>query len=187
MCFNCRYKVKLVPGTTKRGKGTLLPVDFSKFGLRATCFVNYSILLHVLTDIFAPSVKYLLTLVCLALCLWHSIHFWFGYDSHHTHTHPFNGSFSGTTRMSRYQKGKNNLDFAEARDSEWQWHPLGHMQVCTSLQSDNHTSTPPLIFFQAGCPSCCPTNSVKALKAMLKVWCYTIWQSPIERYFENQI
>ena len=37
--------------------------------------------------------------------------------------------------MSRYQKGKTNLDFTEARDSEWQWHQLGHMQlqVCTSL------------------------------------------------------
>ena len=48
-----------------------------------------------------------------------------------THTHPFNGSFSGTTQVSRYQKGKTNLDFTEARDSEWQWHQLGHMQVCT--------------------------------------------------------
>jgi len=32
-------------------------------------------------------------------------------------------------------------------------------------QADNHASTPPLSFLQAGCPSCCPTNSVKALKA----------------------
>jgi len=40
---------------------------------------------------------------------------------------------SGTTQVSRYQKGKINLDFTEARDSEWQWHQLGHMQVCTSL------------------------------------------------------
>ena len=77
----------------------------------------------------------------------------------------FNGPFSGTTRVSRYQKGKTNLDFTEARDSEWQWHQLGRMQVCTSLQTDNHTSTPPLSFLQVGCPSCHPTNSVKALKA----------------------
>ena len=49
--------------------------------------------------------------------------------------------------------------------SEWQWHQLGHMQVCTSLQTDNHTSTPPLSFLLARCPSCRPTNSVKALKA----------------------
>jgi len=67
--------------------------------------------------------------------------------------------------VSRYQKGKTNLDFTEARDSEWQWHQLGRMQVCTSLQTDNHVNTPPLSFLQAGCPSCRPTNSVKALKA----------------------
>ena len=36
------------------------------------------------------------------------------------HTHPFNGPFSGTTWVSRYQKGKTNLDFTEARESEWQ-------------------------------------------------------------------
>jgi len=67
--------------------------------------------------------------------------------------------------MSWYQKGKTNLDFTEARDSEWQWHQLGYMQVCTSLQTDNHASTSTLSFLQAGCPSCRPTNSVKALKA----------------------
>ena len=81
------------------------------------------------------------------------------------HTRSFNDPLSGTTRVSRYQKGKTNLDFTEARDREWQWHRLGHMQVCTSLQTDNHASTPPLSFLQAGCPSCRPTNSVKALKA----------------------
>jgi len=80
-------------------------------------------------------------------------------------THQFNGPLSRTTRVSRYQKGKTNLDFTEARDSEWQWQQLDHMQVCISLQTDNHASTPPLSFFTGGCPSCCPTNSVKALKA----------------------
>ena len=89
-------------------------------------------------------------------------------DTHthtHTHTHPFNGPFSGTTRVSRYQKGKTDLDFTGARDSERQWHQPGHVQVCTLLQTDNHASTPLLSFLQAGCPSCRPTNSVKALKA----------------------
>jgi len=84
-----------------------------------------------------------------------------------THTHTFNSPFSGTTQVSRYQKGETNLDFTEARDSEWQWHQLGHMQVCASLQTDNHASTPPLSFIQAGCPSCRPTNSINALKANL--------------------
>jgi len=70
-----------------------------------------------------------------------------------------------TTWVSQYQKGKTNLDFTEARDSEWQWHQLGHVQVCTLLQIDNHASTSPLSFLQARYPSCRPTNSVKALKA----------------------
>jgi len=61
--------------------------------------------------------------------------------------------------VSRYQKGKTNLDLTEATVSDWQWYQLGHMQVCTSLQTDNHASTPPLSFLQAGCPSCRPTNS----------------------------
>jgi len=81
------------------------------------------------------------------------------------HTHPFNGSLSGTTRVSQYQKDETNPDFTEARDSEWQWHQLSHMQVCTSLQTDSHASTASLGFLQAGCPSCRPTNSVKVLKA----------------------
>jgi len=37
--------------------------------------------------------------------------------------------FSRTTWVSRYQIGKTNLDFTGARDSEWQWHQLGHVQV----------------------------------------------------------
>ena len=51
-------------------------------------------------------------------------------------------------QVSRYQKGKTSLDFTEARDSEGQWHQLGCMQVCTSLQTDNHASTPPLSFYR---------------------------------------
>ena len=76
--------------------------------------------------------------------------------------------FTGTTHVSRYQKGKTDLDFTAARDGEWQWHQLGHMQVCNSLLTDNHVSTPPLSLLQARCPSCCPTNSVKHLRHCLK-------------------
>ena len=81
-----------------------------------------------------------------------------------TYTHTFNGPLSRTTQVSQYKKGKTNLDFTEARDSEWQWHQLGHMQVCTLLQTDNYASTPPLSFLHARCPFCCPTDSVKALE-----------------------
>jgi len=49
----------------------------------------------------------------------------------------------------------------------WQWHQLDHMQIiCTSHQTDNHTSTSSLIFLQAGCSSWRP--SVKTHSIMLK-------------------
>jgi len=54
--------------------------------------------------------------------------------------------------VGRYQKGKTSLDFTGARDIEWQWHLLGHMQVCTSLQTDYHASTSPLSFFRGRMP-----------------------------------
>ena len=82
-----------------------------------------------------------------------NVYLYFMNNTHtHTHTHPFNGPLSRTTRVSRYQKEKTNLDFTEARDSEWQWHQQCHMQVCTSLQTDNHASTPPLSFFTGRMP-----------------------------------
>jgi len=60
--------------------------------------------------------------------------------------------------VSLYQKGKTNLDFTEARDSEWQWHQLDHMQVCTLLQTDNHAGTPPLSFFTGLMPFLLPSQ-----------------------------
>ena len=119
-------------------------------------------------------------------------------DTHHTHQ--FNGSLSRTTRVSRYQKSKTDLDFTEARDSEWQWHRLGHMQVCTSLQTDNHASTPPLSFFTGRMPFLPPnqqrqstegsaqkhknkgrrvelsSQSIKSLK-ILKSFCVSLFQT----------
>jgi len=81
----------------------------------------------------------------------------------HNSTIPtFNGRFSGTTRISQYQKGKTNLDFTEARDSEWQWHQLGHMQACISLQTDNHASTPQLKFFTGRMPFLLPNQQCQS-------------------------
>jgi len=94
-------------------------------------------------------------------------------QSTHTHTHPFNGPLSGTTEVSRYQKGKTNLDFTEARDSEWQWHQLGHMQVCTSLQTNNHTSTPPLSFFTGQMPFLPPNQQRQSTEGKLTTTSHT--------------
>jgi len=85
-----------------------------------------------------------------------------------THTHPFNGPFCGTTRVSQYQKGKTNLDFTGARDSEWQWYQLGHMQVCTSLQTDNHATTSLLTFFTGRMPFLPPNQQRQSTEGKRK-------------------
>jgi len=62
--------------------------------------------------------------------------------------------------VSQYQKGKTNLDFTKARDSERQWHQLGRMQVCTLLQTDNHASTHHSVFYRPeALPATQPTAS----------------------------
>jgi len=78
---------------------------------------------------------------------------------------------SGTTQVSRYQKGKTNLDFTEATatDIEWQWHRLDHMQVCTSLQTDNHDSTPPLSFFTGRMPFLLPNQQRQSTEGNVMV------------------
>ena len=87
--------------------------------------------------------------------------------SPHTHTHQFNGPLSGTTRVSQYQKGKTNLDFTEARDSEWQWLQLGHMQVCTLLQTDTTPAPHRSVFYR---PDALPAaQNVKSLHFECKI------------------
>ena len=61
----------------------------------------------------------------------------------HTHTR-LTALCPGLPGWASTRKVKTNLNFAEARDGEWQWYQLAHMQVCTSLQTDNHAITPPL-------------------------------------------
>jgi len=60
------------------------------------------------------------------------------------------------------------MDFTEARDSEWQWHQLGHMQVFISLQTDNHASTPPLSFFTGRMPFLPPNQQCQSTEGILK-------------------
>jgi len=64
--------------------------------------------------------------------------------------------------VSQHQKGKTNWGFTEARDSEWQWLQLGHMQVCTSHQTDNHAITPPLTFFTGRMPFLSPNQQCQS-------------------------
>ena len=87
--------------------------------------------------------------------------------SYSTHTHPFNGPFSGTTRVGRYQKGKKPIwillkqETVSGNGISW--------AICKSASRSRQITTPAphhSSFLQAWCPSCRPTNSVKALKAI---------------------
>jgi len=61
--------------------------------------------------------------------------------------------------VSRHQKGKTNLDFTEARDSEWQWHQLGDMQVYTSLQITMPATHHSVFYRLEALPAAQPTAS----------------------------
>ena len=95
----------------------------------------------------------------------------------HTHTHPFNGPLSVTTQVSRYQKGKPIWILLEQQTvggSGISW------AIYKSAPCSRQKTRPALhhsVFLQAGCPSCCPTNSVKALKAysiLYSTTCYNM-------------
>ena len=107
-----------------------------------------------------------------------------------THTHPFNGPLSGTTRVSRHQKGETNLDFTGARDREWQWHQLG---MCKSAPRSRQITTPAphhSVFYRPDAlPAAQPTASknwrhklfdgsiwlfAKVSQSMVKIWSWNI-------------
>jgi len=59
-----------------------------------------------------------------------------------------------------------DLDFTEARDSEWQWHKLGHMQVCTSLQTDNQWRRHRVDWGW----TCAPHFCYRSLLKLIQIW-----------------
>jgi len=98
---------------------------------------------------------------------------WYYFFGRHTHTHLmalYSGlpGWAGTKRV----KPIGIRDFTEARDSECQWHQLGHVQVCNSLQTDNHASTPPLIFYQL---DALPAAQPPASKRWRHIWITTLF------------
>ena len=81
--------------------------------------------------------------------------------------HPFNGPLFGTTQVSRYQKGKTNLDFYW---SKRQWVAVASAgQDCTSLQTDNHASIPPLSFFTGRMPFLPPNQQRQSIEGMTRL------------------
>jgi len=53
------------------------------------------------------------------------------------------------------------------QESEWQWHQLGHMQVCTLLQTDNHDSNPTTQFFTGRMPFLLPNQQRQSTEGIV--------------------
>ena len=80
----------------------------------------------------------------------------------HTRT-PFNGPFSRTTRVSRHQKGKliwilPKQETMSGSGFRWAICKSAHRSRQITIPAPHHS-----VILQAGCPSCRPTNGVKAL------------------------
>jgi len=94
----------------------------------------------------------------------------------HTHTHPFNGPCYRDYPGEPVPDRQTNLDFTEARDSEWQWHQLGHMQICTSHQTITTPAPHHSIFYRPDAlPATQPTVSKHwrpktGIRHTLKIW-----------------
>ena len=87
----------------------------------------------------------------------------------HTHTHPYNGPFPGLPRLAGTRKVKpiwivQKQETVSGSGISW--------AICKSALRSRQiaTCTPPLSFLHAGCPSCRPTNTVKALKAIYSIY-----------------
>ena len=99
------------------------------------------------------------------MCACVLLKYFISHSTLNTHTHPFNGPMSGTTRVSRYRKVKPIwilLEQETVNGSGISW------AICKSAPRSRQITMPTPHhsgFLQAGCPSCRPTNSVKALKA----------------------
>ena len=100
---------------------------------------------------------------------------------------PFNGLFSRTTWVSRYQNGKTNLDFTGARDSEWQWHQLS-WAICKSAPRSRQITMPVphhSVFYRPDAlPAAQPTAS-KHWRLIItvidqKFWTWLIWGSLVQ-------
>jgi len=80
---------------------------------------------------------------------------------------------SGTTRVSRYRKGKTrrvkSVCIYWTRDREWQWHQLGYVQIYTPPQRDYHANIPPLSFFTGRMPFLPPNQQRQSTEGYVLV------------------
>ena len=73
----------------------------------------------------------------------------------------FNGHFPGKPELAGVYQGKGWW--------RWRWHLVWSHKSCKLSQIITTNKPTSSFFLQARCPSCCPTNSVKALKGKYRI------------------
>ena len=122
--------------------------------------------------------------------LWVYSHSMLHYTHTHTHARMHARTFYSSLTLSMITWVNQYQSKSAFYCSKTQWfagHQLGHMQICILPQTDDHASTSPLSFLQAGCSSCHLANSIKALKALCYIThhnCYMIvsWTTQMSWY-----
>ena len=107
-------------------------------------------------------IKFILMPICVSAPNEH-----FNYWHHiHTHTQPFHGPLGicpGLPRWAGTRKVKpetqNLSGFTGAKDSEWQWHQLAHMQICTLTCTTTPASHHSVFYRPDALPAAKPTAS----------------------------
>jgi len=94
---------------------------------------------------------------------WRTLHTYTCFLKTHTHTYTIVlqlfWTLSRTTRVSRYQKGKTNLDLLEQETVSGS--VLGHMKISTSQQITTPTSHHSVFYKPDALPAAQPTASMK--------------------------
>jgi len=117
---------------------------------------------------------------------WHDCRHWTSWIPHHIPSHMLHVSntatttsisqpFSRTTWVSRHQKVNHSGFYWSEKwwgDSGVSWTICNQ---CTSLQTDNHASTSPLVFLQAGCPPATQPTAAKHWSNACQQYKQVIW------------
>ena len=99
------------------------------------------------------------------------------------HAQPFYGplgfcpGLSGWASTRKVKPGRQKRSgFTTARDSEWQWHQLGHIQICTLTQIHDHVNISQHGFYRPDAlPAAQPTASKQQLESAQRVHISAKW------------
>ena len=71
--------------------------------------------------------------------------------------------------------------------TEWQWHQLGHMQICILFQTDNHASITAFSFFTGQMPFLLPNQQHQGTEGRLFMTIYYYYYIRLTAFFQDNL